>query len=152
LVAGSAADRKNPAKRMDLGRSRRVTDVSAANVAHLQPPVDNRLTMCWTVHHHDHRVARADRFGAIALQTRDPEEVAARRQRAYVARATRFGWIVAICVGIWLLSGAGYFWPAWVIVIGAIRLGMQARWAYSSSSDDGPQVPPREPDDDLVQA
>jgi hypothetical protein len=111
--------------------------------------------MCWTAHHHDHRVTRADRFGAVA-RMQDPEEVAARRQRAYVARATRFGWIVAICVGIWLLSGGGYFWPVWVIVIGAIRLGMQARWAYGSSprddSDEPVELAPPARDDDLVQA
>jgi hypothetical protein len=105
--------------------------------------------MCWTAHHHDHRVARADRFGAVALQARDPDEIAARRQRAFVARATRFGWIIAICVGIWLLSGTGYFWPAWVIVIGAIRLGMQARWAYGAHGDDESH---RAPDEELVGA
>jgi hypothetical protein len=72
--------------------------------------------------HHSGRRSR-DRYSGEAID---------RRQRDFVADATKFGSIVLLCVAIWLLSGAGYFWPAWVIVIGGLRLGFQAREVYGA--------------------
>jgi len=52
------------------------------------------------------------------------------RQRRFIRHATKFGYAVGICLAIWVLSGFGYFWPMWVIVIGGLKLGCEARNAY----------------------
>jgi len=54
----------------------------------------------------------------------------------FVARAMRFGCILSVCVFIWLLSGAGYFWPGWVLLFGGLTLGKAAREAYGPRADD----------------
>jgi hypothetical protein len=49
-----------------------------------------------------------------------PEERRERRelvaQRVFVGHARSYVVINAFLVGIWALAGAGYFWPAWVIL------------------------------------
>jgi hypothetical protein len=57
------------------------------------------------------------------------------RQRSFVRHAQKVGSIIAICLTVWLLSGAGTFWPGWVILVLGIRLGAHARWAYRSEPD-----------------
>ena len=57
----------------------------------------------------------------------DPEAAEERRRRHFVEDASRFGVIVGICVAIWLFTGLGYFWPAWVIAIGGFKLAARAR-------------------------
>ncbi len=61
------------------------------------------------------------------------------RQRDFQRRA--FGYVtgVIICVGIWALTGAMYFWPGWVILFGGIDI---ARRAYTTFAD-----PPDEPEE-----
>jgi ABC-type phosphate transport system auxiliary subunit len=67
--------------------------------------------------------------------------------------AQRYGGAVMVCLVVWALSGFGYFWPAWVIVIGGLKLGFHARRAYGDSYDDDlsdldrefDTPPPREP-------
>jgi hypothetical protein len=57
----------------------------------------------------------------------DPEVADERRRRHFIDDASRFGVVVAICLAIWVVSGMGYFWPAWVIVIGGFKLAARAR-------------------------
>jgi hypothetical protein len=60
----------------------------------------------------------------------DPEEAQSRRERGVMRHASQVGTIVLVCVSIWLLTGAGYFWPGWVLAFGVLRLGMHARDVY----------------------
>ena len=60
----------------------------------------------------------------------DAELAYEKRQRAFMKHATCFGTMMAICLTIWLLAGAGYFWPAWPMVIGGLKLGKHARDTY----------------------
>jgi len=64
------------------------------------------------------------------------EARADRNQRSFMWHAQRYGGIVLLCLVIWALAGFGYFWPAWVIVIGGLKLGFHARRAYSNDYDD----------------
>ena len=51
----------------------------------------------------------------VRRQPEDPVEV--RRERRFDRGALEcFLGPSAICVAIWLLTGAGYFWPAWVML------------------------------------
>lgn len=38
-----------------------------------------------------------------------------KRKREFTQHLTTYLVINAVLIGIWALSGAGYFWPAWVI-------------------------------------
>ncbi|HEX4820829.1 MAG TPA: DUF1707 domain-containing protein [Acidimicrobiales bacterium] len=74
---------------------------------------------------------------------KDPKEVAASERAA--RRAWRRNAIVgfaspnAICIGVWALSGGGYFWPAWVLLgTGAGLAGRLARGPHDSHEDDHP--------------
>ena len=60
----------------------------------------------------------------------DAEEAQARRERAVMRHASRVGTIVFACLAIWLLTGAGYFWPGWVLAFGILRIGIHARDVY----------------------
>jgi hypothetical protein len=60
----------------------------------------------------------------------DAEEAQARRERGVMRHASQFGMIVFVCVAIWLLTGAGYFWPGWVLAFGVLRIGMHASDVY----------------------
>ena len=44
--------------------------------------------------------------------------------------------LVVLCIAIWLVTGAGYFWPVWVILWAVVTIGLRARWAYGSRHDD----------------
>jgi hypothetical protein len=61
----------------------------------------------------------------------DPELADERRRRHFAEDAARFGVVLAVCLAIWLISGMGYFWPAWVIVIGGFKLAVRARDTFS---------------------
>ena len=50
--------------------------------------------------------------------------------------AERTGALVVVCIAVWLVAGAGYFWPIWVILFFGLRLGLLARRAYGSRYDD----------------
>ena len=64
------------------------------------------------------------------------EARAERTQRSFMSHAQRYGGLVLLCTVIWALAGFGYFWPAWVIVIGGLKLGFHAREAYGGSRYD----------------
>jgi hypothetical protein len=61
----------------------------------------------------------------------DAEEIQARRERSVMRHASKMGTIVLICLAIWLVTGAGYFWPAWVLAFGVVKVGLHAREVYS---------------------
>ena len=42
--------------------------------------------------------------------------------------------LVAFFVLIWLFTGAGYFWPGWVILGVGFKIGMHARHTYGRSN------------------
>ena len=60
----------------------------------------------------------------------DPETAQARKEiatrRRLVGGATSWLILSAILVGIWAASGGGYFWPAWIIAIGAVAIVLRA--------------------------
>ena len=60
----------------------------------------------------------------------DAEEAQSRRERGVMRHASQFGMIVFVCLAIWLLTGAGYFWPGWVLVFGVFRIGVHVRDVY----------------------
>jgi len=60
----------------------------------------------------------------------DANEAQARRERGVMRHASRVGTIVVVCLAIWLLTGAGYFWPGWVLAFGVLRIGMHASAVY----------------------
>jgi hypothetical protein len=64
------------------------------------------------------------------------EEADTRRRQDFMRTASRFGAIFALCLGIWLVSGAGAFWPAWVLLVGAFLLGRKAVDAYRTTGPD----------------
>jgi uncharacterized membrane protein YccC len=64
------------------------------------------------------------------LDADDADEAQAGRERAVMRHASRIGTIVLFCLAIWLLTGAGYFWPGWVLAFGVFRLGVHARQVY----------------------
>ena len=71
--------------------------------------------------------------------TRATEDLEAGSEEArshFLEEARRFGGVFFVCVAVWLLTGAGYFWPMWVLLFGGLKLGRLARHAYTSSSAD----------------
>jgi hypothetical protein len=64
----------------------------------------------------------------------------AERQRDFQKRA--FGYVVsvAICVGIWALTGAAYFWPGWVMLFGGIDIARRAYTLYANPPPDDPDT------------
>ena len=64
-----------------------------------------------------------------------------RRWRRPRAALARFVCINGICIGVWAASGAGYFWPIWVLIpTGALLLSR----AIASGSPDHPDPSTRE--------
>jgi len=58
---------------------------------------------------------------------RDPSEL--RRRRTLRVRVGVLAVINLFLIGIWLASGAGYFWPVWAILGSAVAVGLKAlRW------------------------
>ena len=56
-----------------------------------------------------------------------------RRESEFLSFVERMATIVLVCVGIWLFTGAGYFWPVWVIAFAAVKIGVHARRTYGRS-------------------
>ena len=64
------------------------------------------------------------------------EEADARRRRDFVTTASRFGSFFAVCLLIWLVTGAGSFWPLWVLLFGVVAIGRRAVDTYGRPSRD----------------
>jgi signal transduction histidine kinase len=55
-----------------------------------------------------------------------------RRRRGLRAAAGKLAIINIFLIGIWIAAGAGYFWPAWVMLGSAVALGLKAApWSQS---------------------
>jgi hypothetical protein len=70
------------------------------------------------------------------LEEVDPELADERRRREFTTSASGYGGMVVLVLAIWLLTGAGYFWPAWPIVIGALCLAGKARDTFANRSSE----------------
>lgn len=53
--------------------------------------------------------------------------------KGFVAMAQFYGVAVVICLVVWAATGAGYFWPQWVLLGVLIKLGISARLVYGRS-------------------
>lgn len=70
-------------------------------------------------------VARAER--QQALEAHHQARMQRRLNRPSLGqRATRYAIFSAFLAGIWLLTGGGYFWPAWVMLVLGLRLALLA--------------------------
>lgn len=49
-----------------------------------------------------------------------------REMRSFYINVLTYGGVSLLCVLAWLLSGGGKFWPIWVIIGGALAVGLQA--------------------------
>jgi signal transduction histidine kinase len=57
---------------------------------------------------------------------------ALRRRRGVRAVAGKLAIVNVFLIGIWIASGAGYFWPAWVMLGSAILVGLKAApWSHA---------------------
>ena len=79
---------------------------------------------------HSHRSSRE----SPSTRRRAAQEAGPHPQ--FVNEAMKLGGVILICIAIWLLTGAGTFWPAWVILIGGLRLGFHAREVFGGDDND----------------
>jgi hypothetical protein len=49
-----------------------------------------------------------------------------RRRRGLRATAGKLAIVNVFLIGIWVAAGAGYFWPAWVMLGSGVALGLKA--------------------------
>ena len=79
-----------------------------------------------------HRCTQDRRSCGTLLAMTDPQRAAAidrlKAKRGLTANIVSFVIVNAVLVVIWALSGAGYFWPIWVIGFWGFGLVMHA-WA-----------------------
>ena len=70
-----------------------------------------------------------DELEALFTDLPDQLSVTRRRRpsRAALAYWTPFIWVNAMLIGIWALSGFGYFWPAWVLLGWGVPMAMGHR-------------------------
>ncbi len=73
------------------------------------------------------------------------EEADARRRREFQSLASRFGAVFVLCLAVWLISGAGAFWPGWVLLAGAFLLGRRAVDAFRTTGPDDSSDQTEEP-------
>jgi hypothetical protein len=51
-------------------------------------------------------------------------------ERAFQAHAVTYFLVNLMLVGIWLATGAGYFWPIWPIMGWGVGFGMHGWWTH----------------------
>jgi signal transduction histidine kinase len=62
----------------------------------------------------------------------EPNPRALRRRRGVRAAAGKLAIVNLFLIGIWLAGGAGYFWPAWVMLGSCVALGLKAApWPHN---------------------
>ena len=54
---------------------------------------------------------------------------------AFIAHARVYVVVNVFLIGVWVLAGAGYFWPAWVILGWGIAIVLQAMATFARSSN-----------------
>ena len=64
----------------------------------------------------------------------DSEDAQERREHAFFGFVEKMAGILVICLAVWLFTGAGYFWPGWVILGVAFKIGLHARHTYGRST------------------
>lgn len=65
----------------------------------------------------------------IRVETGDPREAAIERlkaRREFTTHVVTYAVVNAFLVGVWFVTGAGYFWPIWVLGGWGIGLVMHA--------------------------
>ncbi len=70
-------------------------------------------------------VERADRHDRIQRVART----------AFVIHARTYVAVNAFLVAVWAMAGAGYFWPAWVIISWGLAVVLQAMATFARSSN-----------------
>ena len=74
------------------------------------------------------------------MTTTDPEDERdeairqIKRRRSFQGHAATYVIINLMLVGIWAMSGGGYFWPAWSILGWGVGLGFHAYSTYGERS------------------
>jgi len=63
---------------------------------------------------------------SVADMTGEENTRALRRRRGLRSSAGNLAIVNVFLIGIWVAAGAGYFWPAWVMLGSAIALGLKA--------------------------
>jgi hypothetical protein len=70
----------------------------------------------------------------LLAESQDEARALARKRvearRDFATHAVAFAVVNAFLVGVWALSGGGYFWPAWVIAGWGIGLALNAWDVY----------------------
>jgi signal transduction histidine kinase len=62
----------------------------------------------------------------------EPNPRALQRRRGVRAAAGKLAIVNVFLIGIWLAGGAGYFWPAWVMLGSSVALGLKAApWRHN---------------------
>jgi hypothetical protein len=62
----------------------------------------------------------------------EPNPRALRRRRGVRAAGGKLAIVNVFLIGIWLAGGAGYFWPAWVMLGSCVALGLKAApWPHN---------------------
>jgi fatty acid desaturase len=64
-----------------------------------------------------------------AAEQDDPRQQARKRlekRRDFSAHVVAYVVVNAMLIGIWAISGAGYFWPAWVLLGWGVGLALNA--------------------------
>ena len=55
---------------------------------------------------------------------------------AFIVHARAYVVVNAFLLAVWALTGAGYFWPAWVILGWGLAVVLQAMATFARSSND----------------
>jgi signal transduction histidine kinase len=62
----------------------------------------------------------------------EPDARSLRRRRAVRAAGGKLAIVNVFLIGVWLAAGAGYFWPAWVMLGTGVALALKAApWSHS---------------------
>jgi hypothetical protein len=64
----------------------------------------------------------ADEHDDVRTQARKRLE----KRRDFTAHAVTYALVNAMLIGIWAISGGGYFWPAWVLLGWGVGLALNA--------------------------
>jgi len=68
----------------------------------------------------------ADDAGTTEDDVRKQARKRLEKKRDFIAHVVTYVLVNAMLIGIWAISGAGYFWPAWVILGWGVGLALNA--------------------------
>jgi len=78
-------------------------------------------------------VTHRKRHAAREPVAKSPAVEVAERDRLFVLHAQTTGIAISVCLAAWAMTGAGYFWPGWVIIAGVATVALHARSAFAHS-------------------